>query len=77
MNLNTYAQKHPYATVTLFFESADGATGTLVLPAGQVADLENLSGRVFPPDGTTAASLGWDAPYWYATECVGWAKGRA
>lgn len=77
MTLDKFIQQNPYATVTLFFESAEGAKGRLSIVAAKIVDLENLSGRVFPPEGTTAASLGWEAPWFYGQECTGWREGRA
>jgi len=53
--------------VRLCFRSEQG-TGTLETTAAHAAH-PNQSQRFFPPEGETAATMGWPVPYWYASEC--------
>lgn len=69
MTLSSLAAERPDAPVILHFRNGSGLTGLLITTAA-LAAAPNRSMRYFPPEGTTAASLGWPVPYWYADECV-------
>jgi hypothetical protein len=69
LTLRRLAEETPTARVRMFFKN-DAGEASLVMTADKAYN-PNLSGRYFPPDGTTAAELGWASPWFYAEECVG------
>lgn len=70
VTLAQYAKENPSAKVRLTFKNESG-TGTLVLPASEALE-PNKSLRYFPPQGTSAAAMGWPVPYWHKAEAIHW-----
>lgn len=68
MGLTELAKEEPDAPVRLIFAGAHLNT------TAAHADCPNKSMRFFPPEGETAASLGWAKPWYYHTEILRWMR---
>jgi hypothetical protein len=72
LSLREFAKRFPKARVRLYFQNANGC-GELILPV-EKALTPNASGRYFPPEGVSAATLRWPVPFWFGNECVAWSS---
>jgi len=66
MKWREFYNQNPERRIRVIFRDVN-ASGTLETTP-KYLDNSNRSQRFFPPNGETAASLGWDRSYWYPHE---------